>query len=181
MKTEFLKELGLEKDVIDKIMAENGKDVGAEKAKTKEAEADRDSYKGQLETARGELEKFKDADPEEMQATIDRLNDDLKKKDEEHEAEKADRVFREAVREAIAASGGRNEKAVMAMLDIGALKESKNQKDDIKAALDEVRKENGYLFKSDEPIKNPTGPTGGGAAGGGSSALRAAMGLPSEE
>ena len=27
MKTDFLKELGLEKDVIDKIMAENGKDI----------------------------------------------------------------------------------------------------------------------------------------------------------
>ena len=34
MKTEFLEGLGLAKDVIDKIMAENGKDVEAEKAKT---------------------------------------------------------------------------------------------------------------------------------------------------
>ena len=32
MKTEFLKGLGLEQDVIDKIMAENGKDIAAEKA-----------------------------------------------------------------------------------------------------------------------------------------------------
>ncbi len=33
MKTEFLKELGLEQEQIDKIMAENGKDIAAEKAK----------------------------------------------------------------------------------------------------------------------------------------------------
>ena len=43
MKTEFLKELGLEQDAIDKIMAENGKDVEAEKAKTKKAEGERDN------------------------------------------------------------------------------------------------------------------------------------------
>lgn len=34
MKTEFLKELGLSQEQIDKIMAENGKDIAAEQAKT---------------------------------------------------------------------------------------------------------------------------------------------------
>jgi hypothetical protein len=34
MKTEFLKELGLSQEVIDKVMAENGKDIAAEQAKT---------------------------------------------------------------------------------------------------------------------------------------------------
>ena len=41
MKTEFLRGLGLEQDAIDKIMAENGKDVAAEKAKTTKAEGER--------------------------------------------------------------------------------------------------------------------------------------------
>ena len=47
MKREFLEGLGLEKEVIDKVMAENGKDIEAEKTKTKNAEADRDRYKEQ--------------------------------------------------------------------------------------------------------------------------------------
>lgn len=34
MKTEFLKELGHEQEQIDKIMAEYGKDIAAEKIKT---------------------------------------------------------------------------------------------------------------------------------------------------
>ena len=34
MKTEFLKELGLSQEQINKIMAENGKDIAAEQAKT---------------------------------------------------------------------------------------------------------------------------------------------------
>ena len=42
MKRDFLEGLGLEKDVIDKVMAENGKDVEAEKAKVKAAESQRD-------------------------------------------------------------------------------------------------------------------------------------------
>jgi|GEM_PF-7076119 len=33
MKTEFLKEIGLEQEQIDKIMAGNGKQIAAEKAK----------------------------------------------------------------------------------------------------------------------------------------------------
>ena len=41
MKTEFLKELGLEQEQIDKIMAENGKDIAAEKAKATKAEGER--------------------------------------------------------------------------------------------------------------------------------------------
>ena len=38
------------------------------------------------------------------------------------------------------AAGGRNEKAVMAMLDMDTLKESKNQSEDIKKALEDVKK-----------------------------------------
>ena len=73
MKTEFLKGFGLEQDVVDKIMAENGKDIAAEKAKTAKAESERDNFKDQLATATESLEKFKDVDPAAMQGEIDKL------------------------------------------------------------------------------------------------------------
>ena len=41
MKTDFLKELGLEKDVIDKIMAENGKDIEGYKAQVSQLETEK--------------------------------------------------------------------------------------------------------------------------------------------
>lgn len=85
MKREFLEGLGIEKESIDKIMAENGKDIEAEKAKTTSAEADRDKYKEQLDTATSELDKFKDVKPEELQAEIQKLKDDLKAKDDEYQ------------------------------------------------------------------------------------------------
>lgn len=178
MKTEFLEGLGLEKDAIDKIMAENGKDVEAEKAKTKAAVADRDRYKDQLDTANDALDKFKDVKPDELQQTIADLQKQLKDKDDEYAAREADRAFHESVSAAIKDAGGRNDKAIMALLDMEALKDSKNQKDDIKAALEGLQKDSDYLFGSKEPIQNPTGPTNSSHSEGEDSALRAAMGLP---
>lgn len=182
MKTDFLKGLGLEQDVIDKIMAENGKDIAAEKAKTTKVEGERDNYKSQLETATESLEKFKDVDTAAMQGEIDKLNQQLKDKDAEYAAKEADRIFSDTIKEAIKTAGGRNEKAVMAMLDMDALKDSKNQSEDIKKALETVKESDAYLFGSDEPFKNPVGATGGSGTGGDNfSAIRAAMGLPAEK
>lgn len=183
MKTDFLKGLGLEQDAIDKIMAENGKDIAAEKAKTTKAEGERDNYKSQLETATESLEKFKDVDPTAMQGEIDNLKQQLKDKDNEYAAKEADRIFSDTIKEAIKTAGGRNEKAVMAMLDMEALKSSKNQSEDIKKALETVKESDAYLFGTDEPFSNPVGATGGtgGNVGDNLSAIRAAMGLPAKK
>lgn len=181
MKTEFLKGFGLEQDVIDKIMAENGKDIAAEKAKTTKAEGERDNYKTQLDTATEQLGKLGDVKPEDVQTTIKQLQDDLKAKDDEYAAKEADRIFKDTVKEAIKAAGGRNEKAVMALLDMEALKTSKDQTEDIKKALDTAKESDAYLFGVDEPINNPVLPTNGGGGGDSLSAMRVAMGLPAEK
>lgn len=185
MKTEFLKELGLEQEVIDKIMAENGKDIAAEKARTTKAESERDSYKEQLDTATSSLEKFKDVDPAAMQSEIAKLNQQIKDQQAAFDAKEADRIFNDAVKAAIKEAGGRNEKSVMALLDMDTLKASKNQTEDIKKALDTIKESDAYLFGSGEPFLNPVGPTnnGGGDPSGLSNlaAIRSAMGLPAEK
>ena len=80
---------------------------------------------------------------------------------------------------AILAAGGKSDKAVTAMLDVEALKASKNRDADIKTALEACQKDHAYLFGSDEPINNPVGTTGGGTgAANPLAAVRAAMGLP---
>lgn len=161
MKRKDLEDLGLEKEAVDKIMDWNGADIEAEKAKTKKAEGERDNYKSQLDTATAKLGEFKDVKPEEMQATIAKLQQDLKDKDAEYAAREADRVFNETLKEAIKSAGGRNDKAVMALLDVDALKASKDQSADIKKALDAARESDGYLFGEGEPFQNPVGATGG--------------------
>ena len=183
MKADFLKGLGLKQDVVDKIMAENGKDVAAEQAKATKAVSERDNYKDQLATATESLEKFKDVDPVAMQSEIDKLNQQIKDQQAAFDAKEADRIFSDDVKEAIKSAGGRNEKAVMALRDMDALKASKNQSEDIKKALEAVKESDAYLFGTDEPFSNPVGATGGTGGNGGDnlSAIRAAMGLPAEK
>lgn len=182
MKREFLEGLGIEKETIDKIMDENGKDIESAKGEVKTIEADRDKYKEQLDTTTAELNKIKDLKPEELQATIDKLQKDIKAKDDEYAAKEAERAFNDAVKESIRAAGGRNEKAIFALLDVDTLKASKNQKEDITAAIEAIKKDDDYMFGDKEPIKNPTGPTGGsGGEDSSTAALRAAMGLPASD
>lgn len=185
MKRKDLEDLGLEKEAVDKIMGWNGADIETEKAKAKTAEGERDNYKSQLDTATAELNKFKDMKPEEMQATITKLQQDLKDKDVEYAAKEADRAFNDSLNKAITEAGGRNPKAIRGLLDLETLKGSKDQTEDIKKALDAVKESDAYLFGSDEPFFNPVGPTnnkGGGGEGMGSLAsIRAAMGLPAKK
>lgn len=80
MKREMLKELGLEDEAINQIMAENGKDI--EKAKS--AFADYEDIKSQLENANKKIESFGDVDA--IKSEVQKYKEELKKAQEESEA-----------------------------------------------------------------------------------------------
>lgn len=184
MKTEFLKELGLTDEQIDKIMAENGKDIKREQDKLTKVELERDNYKNQLETAQTALKDFEGVDINNLKNEIEKLQNDLKAKDEQYQKELAERDFNVLLDNHINSAGAKNAKAVKALLDIEALKASKNQEADIKAAIEACQKENDYLFGATEPINNPVGPTGGNPPSSDDAnlaALKAAMGLTDEK
>ncbi len=143
MQRKFLEDLGLEKEVIDKIMTENGNDVNNAK---KKLEAERDNYKEQLETAQTALKDFEGVDVKELNDKIKQLTTDLSAKDSEYQAKIADMEFGSILDAAISSSKAKNAKAVKALLNIDALKASKNQSEDIKNALEKVKSENDYLF-----------------------------------
>ncbi|WP_455715339.1 phage scaffolding protein [Anaerosporobacter sp.] len=159
MKRKFLEDLGLEKEVIDKIMAENGSDIEAEKTKAKEQV---DNLQGQLDTVNESLKKFDGVDVETLKGEISTLQTTLQAKETEFQKQLAERDFNQQLEAAINTMGAKNAKAVKALLDIDTLKGSKNQEADIKAAIEACQKDNDYLFGTNEPINNPTGPTGGG-------------------
>lgn len=76
MKQDFLKSLGLDDDTIAKIQAESGRDITAEKEKTRAAEAIRDSFEAkikELEETKGDNQTKKDLEAKiaELQGTID--------------------------------------------------------------------------------------------------------------
>ena len=144
---DILKDFGLEvpedkKADFDKAWKENYRT----KAEYEKATSQRDEYKTSLDTVNAKLKEFEGVDVADLKGQITTLQDDLKKKDAEYAAKEADRAFNETLKEAIKAAGGRNDKAVMALLDVEALKASKDQSADI---------------KKDEPFQNPVGATGG--------------------
>lgn len=176
MKRKFLEDLGLEKEVIDKIMTENGSDIEAEKTKAKEQV---DNLQGQLDTVNESLKKFDGVDVETLKGDIATLQTTLKDKETEFQNQLADRDFNQQLEAAISAVGAKNAKAVKALLDIDTLKGSKNQESDIKAAIEACQKDNDYLFGSNEPINSPVATTQSNVTleDGNLSALKAAMGL----
>ena len=80
MKRKFLEDLGLEKEAIDKIMAENGADIEAEKAKTTEANTKLEDATKQLEEANNTIKDLKknNADNEALQTKVKEYEDNMK-------------------------------------------------------------------------------------------------------
>lgn len=154
LQTETLREKGMTKEQIDYVMAEVGKEINT-------LTAERDTYKSQLDTAQASLKAMEGIDAAALQQKITDLSNQISGKDAEIDRLKADYAFNDSLKEAIQKSGAKNSKAVKALLDLEALKKSKNQTADIEAALAEVKKENDYLFTSDKPVPRVVSTTSG--------------------
>ena len=152
MKREFLLEFrvgdqNLPKEVIDAIMAENGRDIQKVKANF----ADYEDIKAEL-AKRQQDQSFEEA----AKAWEEKYNQAV----EDHKNQIAQMTFEKALGEGIAKAKGRNAKAITALLDLDALKESENQTDAIEAALEELKRDSRYLFEGDVPPPYARG-TGG--------------------
>ena len=86
MKRKFLEDMGLAKEQVDSIMAENGNDIEAIKQ-------ERDTYKGQLETAQSTLKSFEGVNISELQTKVTTLTNDLATREAEYKKQLADRDF----------------------------------------------------------------------------------------
>lgn len=181
MKRKFLEDMGLSKEQVDDIMNANSEDVETAKGNLEQVKTELEQTKTQLQEANQTIEGFKDYD--QVKEQVKEYKTKYEQSKSEYETKIADMQFHSTLEAAITSAGGRSTKAVMAMLDLDALKQSKDQTADIKSALETCQKENSYLFGANEPINNPTGPTGGGSGGidANTAALRAAMGLSAEE
>ena len=186
MKREFLQNFkvgdqALPKEVIDAIMDENGKDI----EEAKKPFADYESIKEQLQTAKDGLKAFEGVDVQQLQSQIATLNTQLSDKDKEWQGKLDAMAFDGKIKDAITAAKGKSAKAIAALLDMDALKASKNQDADIKTALENLKKESGYLFE-DEQQTPPPFSTGSGTGHGdkpltGLDRLMAAAGVVTEK
>ncbi len=154
LKKEDLTAQGLTQEQVNFVMAEYDKEVDSLKT-------ERDQLKEQLSTAKDTLKSFEGVDVADLQNQIKKLTTDLENKDTELQQKLADRDFNDALKDAISASGARNVKAVMALLDSETLKSSKNQKEDIRKALETVKKDNDFLFVPEKPVPKMVSSTPG--------------------
>ena len=152
MKRKFLEDLGLEKEAIDKIMAENGNDVNA-------AKADYDALKQQLEAANtqvqerdSQLEQLKNAtgDVEAMKQQIATLQAENKTAKEKYEADLKDLKLSASIKMALGNSA-HDAELVAGLFDKAKLILSEDgQVTGLEDQLKAIKKEKAFLFKEEK-------------------------------
>lgn len=169
-----------QKKEITKAVGENYKTVADwEKQRTKAQALEKD-----LNDTKEKLKGFEGVDPNALKGEIDKLKSDLEQKDKEFQQQIADRDFDDMLKDAISSAKGKNVKAITALLDVDTLKASKNQKEDIVAALKTLseKEDSKMLFGEDEPQNigggNPIGTVIKGGNHDSDAEMRSIMGLP---
>ncbi|MCL1896992.1 MAG: phage scaffolding protein [Clostridiales bacterium] len=163
MERKFLEDMKLDKDAVEKIMEEHGKTIGKQKQQVADLTSERDGLKAQLASVSDKLKGFDGVDVGALKGEVEKLKGDIAQKDAQHQKEIAERDFSALVKEGIAAAKGKNAKAIMANLDLDKLRGSKNQKEDVTAALKALGESDAYLFGEAE-TKNPAAKISTGGA-----------------
>lgn len=170
MKTEFLKGLNLSQEVIDKIMAENGKDIAVEQKKAEKIIQERDSYKlkaesleTQVNDANTEIQKFKDMDIDGIKKAADDWKETAEKAKADADKQISQMKFDYALSAALTGAKAKNAKAVKALLDMDGLKFNDGKIVGLDEQLAQIKTDNDYLFESDEPAPEFVKGTNGGS------------------
>lgn len=146
MKTEFLKELGLEQEVISKIMAENGKDIEKYKAENDTLKAESEQQKTQLTEANKQIESFKGMDVD----GIKKAADEWKTKFETAQTEAQKQIdalkLDSALDKALLTAKAKNPKLAKAALNMELIKLDGDNVLGLNEQLEKLKESDGYLF-----------------------------------
>lgn len=192
MKTDFLKGLGLEKDLVDKILAENGKDIETLKMQTERdraaisaKDAEIKSLNDQLAAAGAQIEGFKKLDVDGIKAAADEWKQKAEQAEKDRDEQIAAIKFDHALGAKLVDVKAKDADILMKLIDKDNLKLT----DDgnilgLDEQISKIKEEKGFLFESEDE-GTPRIVLGGTGGGGGSAndteAARAVMGLPPEE
>lgn len=149
---------------FNKAVAENYKTSVEFEKKVNRLTEDLNAEKKRADDAVETLKGFEGKDFD----AITRERDEWKRKHDdavaEHQREQEEREFNSVLEAAITDAKGKNAKAIMALLDMEKLRGSRNQEKDVKAALEALRAESGYLFDDNggaPSFADPKGNNGG--------------------
>lgn len=160
MKRKDLEDLGLEKEIIDKIMDLNGDSINDLKGQVINISKERDDLKNQVDTLNNSIEELKKVDPAKLNETIETLQKTQKELEETHKKELDDVKFNSKLDLAIANSRTIDAIGLKAHLDLSKL--SYDEKTDtIIGFYDQIKtisENHKYLF---EEIPQSNGQTQG--------------------
>ena len=172
MNREFLRSLELEDDVIESIMAKHGAtikelndQVETQKTKAETLEEQITERDTDLETLREQLKDHEGANTE-LEALQSKYDEETQKLQSQLEHN----TKMNEIRLAINKSGARNEKAVLALLDLEEVKVNDDGVQGLKEQIDTIKETDSYLFETTEN-KKPNIVTGGNPQGSGSGTL----------
>lgn len=157
---------------FEKEVLENYKTVSDYDEQEKELNAANEKIKANNDTItalKKDLKEFKDVDVSALNQKIEDLEKQNQTIEDDYKAKLADRDFNDILKESISAAHGINAKAITALLDIDTLKASKNQKEDIAAAIKNLTEaeDSKMLFGEGQPKVtkkgSPIGDIGGGS------------------
>ena len=157
----IMKDFGIEmpedkKGDFEKSVLENYKTVADYNKQVENLNKANDTIKSNdtaMKELQGKLDAFKDVDVTELKNTIAGLEKDKTRIEDEYKDKMAKRDFDDLIKDAITSAHGKNAKAITALLDVDTLMQSKNQKEDIAAAIKKLTEaeDSKMLFGEPEP------------------------------
>ena len=183
MKRDFLLQLGVPEDLIDKIMDENGKDIEKNKNNAELYKTELEGLKEQLTTRDKDIADLKKSSKssQDLQGQIKSLQEKYDKDTTDLQNVVHQTKFDSALDIALAGSGAKNPKALKGLLALDKITFEDEGLSGFSEQLEQIKSENEFLFNSDEPAPDIVKPTPGDPKNFGDEAIRAAMGLPNTQ
>ena len=191
---DIMKEFGIEvpedhKKDFEKAVMENYKTMADYDKQTEKLNKANDTIKASdaaMKDLQTKLDEYKDVDVSALNQRITDLETEKGNIESDYQKKLAERDFNDLIKEGIAAAHGKNVKAITALLDTETLMQSKNQKEDITAAIKTLTEAEDSKMLFGDAIEiagkgNPIGDIGGGKLTPEEKEeadCRAAMGLP---
>ena len=191
---DIMKEFGIEvpedhKKDFEKAVLENYKTMADYDKQTEKLNKANDTIKASdtaMKDLQTKLDEYKDVDVSALNQRITDLETEKGNIESDYQKKLAERDFNDLIKEGIAAAHGKNVKAITALLDTETLMQSKNQKEDIAAAIKTLTEAEDSKMLFGDAIEiagkgNPIGDIGGGKLTPEEKEeadYRAAMGLP---
>lgn len=171
MERKFLEKLGLEGDVIEKILSESAKLAEAQKADQAAKDTELEKANSTIKELQATVAKFDGVDVEKLKTDLSALQD-------KYNTDTASLRLNSALELAIVAGKAKNSKAVRALLDESKVKLDGGKLYGVEEQLEALRKSDAYLFEDSTPPTPPSSPAvSSGAAHGTEGAAATATGL----